>query len=85
MKNVTSDKKLGKITWINLREEPILFLDNEAAILRDERHPFKLMPEFKSVHVPKSKLVKLEERLKEDVLRELQCDGNKVFYKQFLF
>ena len=59
------------IVWINLREEPVLYLNAEPFLLRDYLHPFRILSEFTTGMTP-SRCEQIEERFKADVLSELQ-------------
>ena len=54
--------------WINLREEPILYLNDRPFVLREMDHPFRNIDDFRGVK--EARIVNVEERLKKDVLRE---------------
>ena len=63
------------IVWINLREEPVLFLRDEPFLLRDYLHPFRILSEFTTGMTP-ARCEQIEERLKADVLAEWKHDEN---------
>ena len=54
--------------WINLREEPVVYLNNRPFVLRELDHPFKNMHDFKGIGGRGITLI--EKRLKNDILRE---------------
>jgi len=41
-----------KIVWINLRDEPVVYLGEQATLLRDYCHPFHVLPEFETGMTP---------------------------------
>lgn len=65
-------KFLGKkkIVWINLKEEPTIYINNVPFIVRDINSPFSNISSFRSI-TPKN-LEILENVLKEDVENEAQ-------------
>ncbi len=42
----------GRVLWINLREEPVIFIQQEPFLLRDYAHPFRCLPEFHTGMTP---------------------------------
>lgn len=58
-----------KILWINLREEPIIYINGIPYVLRDRYFTLRNIRVYKGI--TGSRLEQLEERLKEDVLREV--------------
>lgn len=69
--------KKGTVIWINLREEPTLYIQGHAAFLRDVRRPFAGLKEFKAGMTPK-RAVQLENRLKAEILEELAQNEGKL-------
>lgn len=64
------------VLWINLREEPLLYLNGRTVVLRDKNEPFRNMETFKGIS--EQRLVDLEWRLKEDVVEEAKRCGGSV-------
>ncbi|KAH9256842.1 hypothetical protein BASA81_004955 [Batrachochytrium salamandrivorans] len=64
------------VLWINLREEPLLYLNGRTVVLRDKNEPFRNMETFKGIS--EQRLVELEWRLKEDVVEEAKRCGGSV-------
>jgi hypothetical protein len=63
-----------RILWINLREEPIIYINGIPYVLRDRAFTLRNLRAYKGI--TGSRLEQLEERLKEDVVREVvQCGG----------
>ncbi|KAI7872941.1 inositol hexakisphosphate-domain-containing protein [Spinellus fusiger] len=58
-----------KILWVNLREEPIIYINGIPYVLRDRYFTLRNIRAYKGI--TGSRLEQLEERLKEDVLREV--------------
>ena len=54
--------KKGRCIWINLREEPVVYLNNRPFVLRDITHPFRNMQTFRGITW--KHLLEVEERLK---------------------
>ena len=64
-----------RVVWINLREEPVIFLCSEPYLLRDYYHPFRILAEFTTGMTP-LRSEQMEERLKADVLTELAASSS---------
>ena len=63
--------------WINVREEPVVFIMGEPFVLRGVMHPFQPMKEFEvGVRAPVAEAV--EARLKQDVLAEASETANRL-------
>ena len=65
-----------RAVWFNMREEPQIFINGRPYVLRDELRPFKNMREYTSITA--STLEKMEERFREDVVREAELNGGRV-------
>ncbi|KAI0072968.1 hypothetical protein K474DRAFT_1723915 [Panus rudis PR-1116 ss-1] len=65
-----------RITWITLREEPIVYINGAPYCLRRERFTLRNMKDYGGISA--SRLEALEERLKEDVIEELQSFGGRL-------
>jgi hypothetical protein len=66
--------KNERILWINLREEPIIYINGIPYVLRDRAFTLRNLRAYKGI--TGSRMEQLEERLKEDVIREvMQCGG----------
>lgn len=66
---LASSRKLS-ITWLNLREEPIVYLNGKPYCLRQRNMSLRNLKEFSGISCERLEL--LEERLKNDVLNELE-------------
>lgn len=62
--------------WVNLREEPVVYLNNRPFVLRDLEYPFRNMVDFKGVHA--QRLADIEGRLKEDILHESEDNNGNI-------
>ncbi|KAI8393383.1 inositol hexakisphosphate-domain-containing protein [Radiomyces spectabilis] len=63
-----------KVLWINLREEPIIYINGIPYVLRDRYFTLRNIRVYKGI--TGARLEQLEERLKEDVIREvMNYDG----------
>ena len=69
-------KRDKKVVWINLREEPLLYINGKPFVLRDEHASTRNLTAFAGI-VPE-RLEELELRLKEDVLSEALEYGGKI-------
>ncbi|KAG2207019.1 hypothetical protein INT47_008488 [Mucor saturninus] len=59
----------SKIQWINLREEPIIYINGIPYVLRDRYFTLRNIKVYKGI--TGERLEQLEERLKQDVIREV--------------
>ncbi|KAI7898613.1 inositol hexakisphosphate-domain-containing protein [Cokeromyces recurvatus] len=66
---LTDQPKNEKIQWINLREEPIIYINGIPYVLRDRYFTLRNIKVYKGI--TGSRLEQLEDRLKQDVLREI--------------
>ncbi|KAI9473878.1 MAG: inositol hexakisphosphate-domain-containing protein [Benjaminiella poitrasii] len=67
-------KPCERILWINLREEPIIYINGIPYVLRDRAFTLRNLRAYKGI--TGHRMEQLEERLKEDVIREVtQCGG----------
>ncbi|KAG2202051.1 hypothetical protein INT47_006243 [Mucor saturninus] len=75
IRTLLSDKpKTDRILWINLREEPIIYINGIPYVLRDRAFTLRNLRAYKGI--TGSRMEQLEDRLKEDVVREVtQCGG----------
>jgi len=70
-----------KVLWINLREEPLLYLNGRPVVLREREEPFRNMETFRGIS--ESRLRDLEWRFKEDVVAEAQkCGGSVLLHEE---
>ena len=65
------------ILWFNMREEPVVYVNGRPFVLREQQRPMKNLQEYAGIDA--SRLERMEQRLKEDVLAEageqaLGCD-----------
>ncbi|KAF8322469.1 hypothetical protein DL93DRAFT_2123864 [Clavulina sp. PMI_390] len=65
-----------RICWINLREEPIVYVNGNPYCLRRENFSLRNMKDYGGITA--TRLEMLEERLKNDVTAELQAFDNKL-------
>lgn len=66
---LTDQPKNEKIMWINLREEPIIYINGIPYVLRDRYFTLRNIRAYKGI--TGLRLEQLEERLKQDVIREI--------------
>ncbi|PPR88868.1 hypothetical protein GOBAR_AA31816 [Gossypium barbadense] len=70
-------QKGGKahVLWINLREEPVVYINGRPFVLRDVERPFSNL-EYTGIN--RDRVEQMEARLKEDILLEAARYGNKI-------
>ena len=64
------------ILWINLREEPVIFINNVPYLLREYENPFRNMSDFEGIE--SNRLAEIEKRLKADILKEASENNNNI-------
>ncbi|KAL6297864.1 inositol hexakisphosphate-domain-containing protein [Sparassis latifolia] len=65
-----------RVMWITLREEPIVYVNGAPYCLRRERFSLRNMKDYGGISA--SRLEVLEERLRDDVLAELNAFGGRL-------
>ncbi|KAK7690552.1 hypothetical protein QCA50_005650 [Cerrena zonata] len=75
-KVVQAHPSSNRIMWITLREEPIVYINGAPYCLRRERFTLRNMKDYGGISA--SRLEALEERLKADVIEELQSFGGRL-------
>jgi Inositol hexakisphosphate len=65
------------VIWINLRQEPVLFINHEPFLLRSFEHPLRGLPEF-TVGMTCERTSAIEQRWKQDVLQELSVNDGRL-------
>ena len=65
-----------KVVWINLREEPLVYINGKPFVLRDEHATTRNLTTFAGIQP--ERLEELELRLKQDVLSEAAEYGGKI-------
>lgn len=71
----TSQPNAQRIVWITLREEPIVYINGAPYCLRRERFSLRNVKDYGGISA--SRLEVLEERLRDDVLAELEAFGGR--------
>jgi len=69
-----------KILWVNLREEPVIYVNDVPVVLREKDAPFSRLAEF-DVGLTPEKIKSIATRLKEDCLQEAHEDGRLLVHK----
>lgn len=69
------DGKRTQVLWINLREEPVVYINGRPFVLRDVERPFSNL-EYTGIN--RARVEQMEGRLKEDILIEAARYGNKI-------
>ncbi|KAI8078822.1 inositol hexakisphosphate-domain-containing protein [Halteromyces radiatus] len=64
------------ILWINLREEPIIYINGIPYVLRDRYFTLRNIRAYKGI--TGARLEQLEERLKEDVIKEIHHSNGRI-------
>ncbi|KAJ1425575.1 Protein-tyrosine phosphatase-like [Sesbania bispinosa] len=67
--------KRVQVLWINLREEPVVYINGRPFVLRDVERPFSNL-EYTGIN--RERVEQMEARLKEDILMEAARYGNKI-------
>jgi hypothetical protein len=74
--NVLSGVKRKQIVWINLREEPLIYIYGSPYVLRDRYFTLRNIKSY--VGITAHRLELLETRLKDDVIKELESYDEKI-------
>ncbi|ORX60585.1 hypothetical protein DM01DRAFT_1332719 [Hesseltinella vesiculosa] len=72
----TCQPRNERLLWINLREEPIIYINGIPYVLRDRYYSLRNIRAYRGI--TGSRLEQVEKRLKQDVLRELNAYGGRV-------
>ncbi|KAI3440985.1 uncharacterized protein J3R85_003031 [Psidium guajava] len=75
------DGKGVKVLWINLREEPVIYINGRPFVLRDEEKP---LSNLELTGINRDRVEQMEERLKEDIMMEAARYGNKILVTEEL-
>ncbi|KAL4066939.1 inositol hexakisphosphate-domain-containing protein [Scleroderma yunnanense] len=67
---------VNKVVWVTLREEPIVYINGAPYCLRRERFSLRNMKDYGGISA--SRLEVLEERLRDDVVAELETFGGRI-------
>ena len=77
---IATDKERGitntEVCWINLREEPILYINGRPFVLRKLEHPFG---NLEHTGISRERVENMEARLKLDVIQEVIENGDGRF------
>lgn len=69
------DGQQAQVLWINLREEPVVYINGRPFVLRDVERPFS---NLEYTGIDRARVEQMEARLKEDILIEASRYGNKI-------
>lgn len=61
------DGQQAQVLWINLREEPVVYINGRPFVLRDVERPFS---NLEYTGIDRARVEQMEARLKEDILIE---------------
>ncbi|KAK1398683.1 Paladin [Heracleum sosnowskyi] len=67
--------KQTQVLWINLREEPVVYINGRPFVLRDVERPFS---NLEHTGINRFRLEQMEGRLREDILQEASRYGNMI-------
>lgn len=67
--------KEKRVLWHNLREEPVVYINGRPFVLREVERPFS---NLEYTGIDRARVEEMEARLKEDILQEAACYGNKI-------
>ena len=76
----SNPKYSAKCVWINLREEPVVYMNNRPFVLRDFSHPFRNMQSFRGIRW--NHLFEVEARLKHDIIVEASKHHNILIHDE---
>jgi hypothetical protein len=62
--------------WINLREEPVVYLNNRPFVLREMDFPFRNLVDFQGINA--TRLGQIETRLRTDILTEAELNNGNI-------
>ena len=68
--------EVRRVVWINMREEPYVYIHGQPFVLRDVSKPFANLEEYAGINA--SRLEDVERALARDVLLEAQANGGRV-------
>ncbi|OAV90528.1 hypothetical protein PTTG_02608 [Puccinia triticina 1-1 BBBD Race 1] len=69
-------KNAQRLTWINLREEPLIYINGVPYVLRLEAVGLRNLKSYAGISSPRLEL--LEDRLKSDILAELRAFDGRI-------
>ncbi|KAL6070801.1 Paladin [Balamuthia mandrillaris] len=72
----TKSEEPINVIWVNLREEPMIYINGKSYVLRDMDHPFRNMTMVQGIDA--TRLEEMEERLKQDLVEEWELFDGKV-------
>ena len=74
--SVISDTGGRQCTWFCTREEPIIYINEKPYVLREEDSPLKNLTTCMGINA--DRLEQLEQRLKQEVIREATRNNNLI-------
>lgn len=66
----------GKICWINVREEPLVYIKGDPFVLRDQHATLRNIRSYKGITW--MRLEQMEMRLKDDIMSEAKVHGHQI-------
>ncbi|KAJ4969553.1 hypothetical protein NE237_016254 [Protea cynaroides] len=76
IQRVGSSKGGRPVFWHNMREEPVIYINNKPFVLREVERPYKNMLEYTGID--RERVERMEGRLKEDIIRESERYGSAI-------
>ena len=70
------DNEIHTVLWINLREEPLVYVSGGPYCLRQRELSLRNITDYSGI--TSERLAQLEERLRQDVIQELSASDNKL-------
>lgn len=78
--NYLENDKITRVCWINLREEPLIYINGVPYVLRDHLFTVRNIHSFSGITSRRLEL--LEDRLREDVLSECHAYEDRILLHQ---
>lgn len=80
IEHVSRENKNTHIVWLNVREEPLVYINGDPYVLRDQYATVRNIKAYSGITA--DRLEMMESRLKEDVIHELEAYDNKLLLHQ---
>ena len=69
-----------QVVWVNLREEPVLYINEKPYVLRDASAPLRNLTTYAGISP--DRLEEVEDRLKQDVIGELRASKQVLLHDE---
>ena len=80
IETVSRENKDTSIVWLNVREEPLMYINGDPYVLRDQYATLRNIKAYSGITA--DRLEMMESRLKEDVMHELEVYDGKLLLHQ---